>query len=92
MEGNVGRGSGCGLGRRQPFVLDEELFARFAAGGIERDAGDRAQQGALRFVEVTDAFGALVGIDLVKLFAHRNRFVGALGLADVTVDAVVGNQ
>jgi len=84
--------SGCSLGGRQSFILDEELFARFAPCGVEWNAGNRTQERALRLVEVPDALGAAVWIDLVKLVAHRNGFVGAFGFADVAVDAVVGNQ
>ena len=46
---------------------------------------------ALRLGEVAYAFGAAVGVDLIDLLAHRDRFVGALGLADVAVDALVGD-
>jgi len=86
------RRSGGGFVSRQTFVLDEEFFARFAPGRVERDACDRAQELALRFFKVTDTLGALVRIDLVILVAHRNGIVGAFGFADVAVDAVVGNQ
>jgi hypothetical protein len=88
--------SGClvvdSLGQRQAFILGLQFLARFAPGGIEGDAGDRAYLLALRLVEVPDALGALVGVDLVKLGAHRNGLVRAFGLADVAIDAIVGNQ
>jgi hypothetical protein len=47
---------------------------------------------ALRFVEMADAFGALVRVDFVDFRAHVDRVVRALGLAYVAIDAVVGNQ
>src|SRR5438067_2578703 len=84
--------SGPGFFGAQRFVLGLELFARFTPLRVEGNAGDRAHLLALRFVEMADAFGAFMGIDLVKLRAHRDRFVRALGLAHVAIDAVVGNQ
>src|SRR5690349_4242279 len=81
-----------GLGGGQLFVLGLEFFAGFAPLRVEGDAGDRAQGHALWFVEVADAFGALVRVDLVELRAHRDGVVRALGLAHVAIDAVVGNQ
>src|SRR5690606_37297361 len=65
---------------------------RLAPLRIERDAVDRADLPALRLVEVPDAFGATVGVDPVDLGAHRDRAVRALGLADVAVDALVGDD
>jgi hypothetical protein len=43
-------------------------------------------------VEVADALGALVRIDDVDLRALRDRLVRAFGLADVAVDALVGDD
>jgi hypothetical protein len=76
----------------QRSVFGEQLFRRFAPGWIERNAGDRAHLLALRLVKVPNALGACLRVDLVVLEAHRNGFVGALGLADITIDAVVGDQ
>jgi hypothetical protein len=38
------------------------------------------------------AFSTLVRVDLVNGGAEKNRLVGALGLADITVDALIGND
>ena len=59
---------------------------------IHRNALDRAHLHALRLIEVAHALGALGGIDLVDLRSERNRLVGALRLADIAVDALVGDQ
>ena len=59
---------------------------------IDRDARHRADLHALRFVKMADAFGAFFGVDLIDLLAQINRFVRAFGLADVAVDALVGDQ
>ena len=59
---------------------------------IHGDAGHRTNLHALRLVEMADAFGALVRIDLVELGAHVDRIVRALGLADIAVDAFVGDH
>jgi hypothetical protein len=47
---------------------------------------------ALRGIKMAYALGALVGIDLVNLNPHKNRIIRALGLTDVAIDALVGNQ
>src|SRR5690606_36051754 len=59
---------------------------------VARNAVDRAHLPALGLVEVPDAFGAAKRVDHVDLLAHRDRPVGALGLADVAVDALVGDD
>ena len=60
--------------------------------GILGDAVHRADLDTLGFVVVADAFGALVGVDFVDFRTLRNRFVRALGLANVAVDAFVGDH
>jgi hypothetical protein len=60
-------------------------------GGVFGDAIDRADLDALRFVVVSDAFGAFVGVDDVNLFSLGDSLIRALGFANVTVDALVGN-
>ena len=41
---------------------------------------------------MADALGAQVGVNDVNLFALGDGAVGAFGLADVTVDAVIGDD
>jgi hypothetical protein len=38
------------------------------------------------------AFGALRGLDHINLGAHRDRIIRAFGLADIAVDAFVGDD
>src|SRR6218665_1967211 len=76
-------------GKDQVFL--HQLVLALDTGLVEGDAVHRADLLALRLVVVADAFGAQVGVDHVDLFALGNRGVGALGLADVAVDAVVGD-
>ena len=93
------------LGRRSAGALSGARFAAirpsyFASStvrdldvvGIDRNAVDRADLDALRRVEMADALGAFRGIDHVDLRPLRDRVVRALGLADVAVDAFVGDH
>jgi len=60
--------------------------------GVEGDAVNRANFAALGFVKMANALGAFVGINLVIFFAHVNGIVRAFGLADIAIDAFVGNH
>ena len=78
---------------RQAPVLGPQRAPRLSTcAGFDRNAGHRADLHALRLVEVADALGALARVDLVDLGAHRDRLVRALGLADIAVDALVGDH
>ena len=72
--------------------LHHQLILRFHVIRIVRNAIYRADFAALRRIEMPDAFGALVWIDDVSLFALRNRVVGAFRLANVAVDAFIGDH
>ena len=72
--------------------LDPQLVAGLHALRIHRNAGHRAHLHALRLVVVAHALGAAGGLDVVVLRAERDRVVRALGLADVAVDALVGDH
>jgi hypothetical protein len=85
-------GARSGFGGGEQFVLGAQLFRRLAPGRIKWNATYRAHLLALGLVEMADALGALVRIDLVDLGAHVNGVIWALGLANVAVDAFVGNQ
>ena len=67
-------------------------LVRLHAARIIRYAFHRTYLSALRLVKVADALGALIGIDLVNLYARKNRVIWAFGLAHVTVDALIGND
>ena len=55
------------------------------------DTGYWADDLALRFVVVPDAFGARVWVNHINFGAHRDGIVRALRFAHVAVDALVGN-
>jgi hypothetical protein len=73
------------------MVSGEQLLSRLDERRVDWNAADGADLHALRLVEVADALGALQRIDLVDQLAHRDGVVRALGLADVAVDALVGD-
>ena len=56
------------------------------------NASHRTQLLTLRLVEMTHALSAFVGINLVDQFAHRDGIVWASRLADIAVDAIVGDH
>jgi hypothetical protein len=73
-------------------VLLVELSVAFLALRIYRDTVHRTDLNALRGVEMTDAFGAKLGIDLIDFFALINCLVGTFGLTDVAIDAFVSDH
>jgi hypothetical protein len=76
----------------QFLVLNPETVLAFNMSRVFGDAVYRADLDALRFVIVTDALGAFSGIDFIDFCALRNRLVRTLGLADVAIDALVGDD
>jgi hypothetical protein len=76
----------------QSAVFGQQLLLAFDVLRVQGNASHRAHLDALGFIEVTDAFGASVGVDLVNLFAQKNRLVGTFGLADIAVDALLGDH
>jgi hypothetical protein len=46
----------------------------------------------LRLSEMTHAFSALMRIYLVELHSHGDRIIGAFWLANIAVDAFIGNH
>jgi hypothetical protein len=59
---------------------------------IEGDAIHWANLLALGFIKVTDTLGALVGVDDVNLVTLGDGTIRAFRLADVAIDALVGNH
>ncbi len=47
---------------------------------------------ALRRIKVADAFSAELGLDNINFYSFRNGSVGALGFADITINAFVCNN
>ena len=69
-----------------------ERFPIFHKLWVDRNAGHGADLHTLRLVKMTDALGALVGVDFVDFGPQKNGLVRALGLADVAVDALVSDD
>jgi hypothetical protein len=77
---------------RQALVFGQEFFAGFLMVGIQRDAVYRAHIDTLRCLIVTHALSAEIGVNFIDFFALRNGAIGALGLANITIDAFVGDN
>jgi hypothetical protein len=78
------------VGELQVFLM--ELFPALRMFGIFGDAVHRADGDTLRCVEVANAFGATPGIDDIDLNALGDGLIGALRLADIAIDALVGDH
>src|SRR5690606_22280075 len=76
----------------QAVVLRHQLVVGFNVRRIQRNAVHGTDLLALGFVVVADTLGALVGINDIDLGARGNGLVRALRLADIAIDAVVGNH
>jgi hypothetical protein len=74
------------------MVLLHQIVMRFYIVGMQWNAINWTDLPALRGIKMAHALRALVGIDLVNLNPHENRIIRALGLTDVAIDALVGNQ
>jgi hypothetical protein len=74
----------------QVFLL--QLLPGFLMVGIFGDALHRADGDALRGIEVADALGAATGIDDIDLHALGDGLIGAFRLADIAIDALVGDH
>jgi hypothetical protein len=72
------------------FLL--QLLFGLWVGGVDQDAIDWAHLLALRLVVVAYALRAQIRVDLVNFLALIDRGVRALGLAHVTINALVGNE
>ena len=81
---------GRSLGEFQIFFV--EYFFALDHFRVGNDAFDRTHFDALRLIKMTHAFGAKFWIDFVKLDALIDGIVRTFRLADVAVDALIGNQ
>jgi hypothetical protein len=87
----VRRRIGLGLASEDEVFLLQLGFA-FDVILVQWNAIYRADLLALWLVVMADALGAQVRVDDVNFFALGNRSVRALGLADIAVNAIVGND
>src|SRR6187200_108399 len=77
---------------RQAQILGVQLFFGFHVARVIGNAVDRTHDAALRRIVVAHALSAELGIDHVDFLARSNRAVRAFGLANVAVDAFVGDD
>ena len=73
-------------------VFCHQFIMGFRVFFVNQDAVHRANLLALRFIVVSDALRAEVGVDFVNFLALRDGIIGAFGFAYVAVDALVGNK
>jgi len=76
----------------QATVFFPQGFAVFDKFRVNWNAGYGADLHTLGLIEMAHALGAFMGVNFVNFFAHVNSVVGALGFANVTVDAFIGND
>ena len=69
-----------------------QLRSRFHMIVIQRNTRDGANDLALRFVKMPDAFGAFVGVNHVNVWPHADGLIRAFRLAYVAIDAFVGDD
>ena len=69
-----------------------ERFPIFYKLWVDRNAGHGADLHALGLVKMTHALGAFVRVDLVDFGPQKDGIVRALGLTDITIDALVSDD
>lgn len=72
--------------------LCQQLRLVFNVRRVFGNAFHRANNHTLGFVEVPYAFSALVGVNFINFFTHVNCAVRTLWLANVTIDAFIGDD
>jgi hypothetical protein len=75
-----------GLAEQLEFV--PQPLPGLAALRVKDDAIGGADENALRFFEIANAFSAFFPIDDEDVFARMDGFIGALGLACIAVDTI----
>ncbi len=61
-------------------------------GRIDRYASHGTDLLALGLIEMPDALGAFIGIDLIDQGPHENGIIRTFRFADVAIDAIVGDH
>ena len=59
---------------------------------VDRNARHRADLSTLGLFKMSNAFSAFLRLNFVDFGAHENGLIGALRLAHIAVDALVGND
>jgi hypothetical protein len=60
--------------------------------GIKRNALYRTDFNALRIIKMPHALGAFCGVNKIIVWAQVDRVVGALRLAHITINALIGDH
>ncbi len=81
---------GFSLGKFEIFFVQH--FLALDHFRVRNDARDRTDFNALRPLEMADTFGAKLRIDLVKLDTLIDCVIRTLRLANIAVDALIGDQ
>jgi hypothetical protein len=82
----------CLAFRHQLFILQLQLRFGFNVLWVMWNAIHGANRYALRLIVMPDALSATVWVNHINFITSRNRVVGALWLANVTVNALVSNH
>jgi hypothetical protein len=61
-------------------------------GWTDGDTGHRAHLNTLGLIKMTNAFGALVGVDFIDFRPEVDRLIGTLRFTHIAIDAFVGDQ
>ena len=69
-----------------------QRFPVFYEFGVNRNTRYRADLHTLGLIEMPYTLRAFMGVNFINLLAHKNGIVRTLRLADVTVDAFIGND
>jgi len=73
-------------------IFLHELIFSLLMVRVFGDAVHGTDVDALGFIEMTHAFCAELGVDLIDLFPLIDRPIWAFGFTDITVDAFIGND
>ncbi len=72
--------------------LVQQLLLGVGVGRVFGNTFNRAHHHALWLVEMPHALGALARVYFINFFTHADRAVGALGLAHVAINALIGDD
>jgi hypothetical protein len=74
------------------FIFLHQGFLIFDTVRVFWNAVHRAYFYALWLIEMAHTLGAAIRINFIDLIAHRNGVIGALWLANITIDAFISNN
>ena len=71
------------------MIPSQKEFFTFSMSWIDNNALDRTDFDALRNLEVSNTFGAVIWFDFVNFFSLVDGIIWALGLTNIAIDAFV---